>query len=164
MSTSNRLARSLAPFQSLPPFLRTRAQTLLLRRAVPFTGTAQVVFEEVTVERVVLRIANTRRVQNHIGGVHAVAAALLAEGATGFAVGLSLPDDKIPLLRSMKLDYTRRADGGLRAEAHLTAEQREAFALQPKGDVTVAVTVTDASGSAPMECQFVWAWIPKKKR
>jgi acyl-coenzyme A thioesterase PaaI-like protein len=164
MSKANRLARSVAPFQSLPPFVRARAQTLLLRRAVPFTGTAQVVFEEVTVERVVLRLANTRRVQNHINGVHAAAAALLAETATGFAVGLNLPDDKLPLLRTMKLDYTRRADGGLRAEAHLTEEQREALVQQPKGDVTVAVKVTDASGAAPMECQFVWAWVPKKKR
>lgn len=163
MSKPNRIARSIAPLQGLPSFVRARAQTLVFRRVVPFTGTAGILFEEVTLERVVLRLDNRRRVQNHIHGVHAAAAALLGETATGFAVGINTPDDKLPLLRSMKIDYTRRAEGGLRAVATLTAEQREAIEQQPKGDVTVAVLVTDDKGTAPMECEFVWAWVPKKR-
>jgi acyl-coenzyme A thioesterase PaaI-like protein len=130
---------------------------------VPFTGTARIVFEEVTAERVVLRLENRRTVQNHIRGVHATASALLGETATGFALGLHLPDQKLPLLRSMKIDYTRRAQGGLRAEAYITAEQREALEREPKGEVTVAVKVTDETGAAPMECEYVWAWVPKKR-
>lgn len=161
MSQLNFIARSLAPLQALPSFLRTRAQNVLFQRMVPFTGTAGIQFEEVSSDRVTLRLANGRRVLNHIGGVHAAAAGLLAETATGFVVAVNLPDDKLPLLRSMKIDYKRRAQGGLRAVATLTPEQRQSFVDQPKGDVAVAVTVTDESGVSPMECEFVWAWVTK---
>ncbi|XXT24678.1 hotdog fold domain-containing protein [Sorangium sp. So ce429] len=161
MSKLNIIARSLAPLQVLPSFLRSRAQTVLFQRMVPFTGTAGIQFDEVTSERVALRLANGRKVHNHIGGVHAAAAGLLAETATGFVVAVNLPDDKLPLLRSMKVDYKRRAQGGLRAVATLTPEQRRSLEDQPKGDVTVAVTVTDESGATPMECEFVWAWVTK---
>ncbi|WP_438030191.1 hotdog fold domain-containing protein [Sorangium sp. So ce233] len=161
MSKVNLIARSIAPLQVLPSFLRSRAQAALFHRMVPFTGTAGIHFDEVSPERVALRLANGRKVQNHIGGVHAAAAGLLAETATGFVVAVSLPDDKLPLLRSMKVDYKRRAQGSLRAVATLSPEQRRSFEDQPKGDVTVAVTVTDDSGASPMECEFVWAWVTK---
>lgn len=161
MSQLNFIARSLAPLQALPSFLRTRAQSVLFQRMVPFTGTAGVQFDEVSSDRVALRLANGGRVRNHIGGVHAAAAGLLAETATGFVVAVNLPDDKLPLLRSMKIDYKRRAQGGLRAVATLTPEQRQSFLDRPKGDVAVAVTVTDESGASPMECEFVWAWVTK---
>jgi len=163
MPAPNRIARSIAPLQSLPSFLRARAQTILFRRTVPFTGTARILFEEVTPERVSLRVRNRRRVQNHIHGVHAVATALLGETATGFVVGMNLPDDKLPLLRRMSIDYTKRSKGDIRATATLTEEQRAKIASEPKGDVTVAVTITDESGEAPVTCAFVWAWIPKKR-
>ncbi|WP_437593772.1 hotdog fold domain-containing protein [Sorangium sp. So ce1000] len=161
MSQLNFIARALAPLQALPSFLRTRAQTVLFQRMVPFTGTAGIQFDEVRTDRVAIRLANGRRVRNHIGGVHAAAAGLLAETATGFVVAINLPDDKLPLLRSMKIGYTRRAQGGLRAVATLTPEQRQSFLDQPKGDVAVSVTVTDESGASPMECEFVWAWVTK---
>ncbi|WP_437282445.1 hotdog fold domain-containing protein [Sorangium sp. So ce375] len=161
MSQQNFIARSLAPLQALPSFLRTRAQTVLFQRLVPFTGTAGIQFDEVSSDRVALQLANGRRVRNHIGGVHAAAAGLLAETATGFVVAVNLPDDKLPLLRSMKIDYTRRARGRLRAVATLAPEQRQSLLDLPKGDVAVAVTVTDESGESPMECEFVWAWVTK---
>ncbi|WP_437682702.1 DUF4442 domain-containing protein [Sorangium sp. So ce131] len=161
MPNTNLIARSIAPLKLLPPFLRARAQTAIFQRLVPFTGTAGIQFDEVGLEQVALRLASRRKVQNHIGGVHAAAAALLAETATGFVVAVNLPDGKLPLLRSMKVDYKRRAKGGLRAIARLSPEQRQALADQPKGDVTVAVTVTDESGASPMECEFVWAWVSK---
>ena len=33
-----------------------------------------------------------------------------------------------------------------------------------KGEVTVQVTVTDEAGINPVECEFVWAWIPSAPR
>jgi hypothetical protein len=33
----------------------------------------------------------------------------------------------------------------------------------PQGPMTVAVQVTDETGAAPMECEYVWAWVPKKR-
>jgi hypothetical protein len=90
--------------------------------------------------------------------------ALLAETATGFAVGMNLPDDKIPLIKTLKVDYTKRSTGGMRAVAELSAEQVEAMRTQPKGEVLVQVSVTDESGEAPIKCEMLWAWVPKKKK
>jgi acyl-coenzyme A thioesterase PaaI-like protein len=103
-------------------------------------------------------------VHNHIQGVHAAATALLAETATGLAFGWHLPEDKLPLLKSMHVDYVRRAEGGLRAEAHLAPEQIARMAAEERGSVEVACTVTDASGAEPVRCTMTWAWVPRKRR
>ena len=50
-----------------------------------------------------------------------------------------------------------------RIRRRVTAEQRALLAREPKGEVTVAVTVTDEAGIEPIQCEFVWAWVPKEK-
>jgi hypothetical protein len=89
--------------------------------------------------------------------------ALLAETATGFVVGMSIPDEKLPLMKSMKIDYTKRAQGGLTAVATLTDEQIRQIQTTEKGDVLVNVKVIDESGVEPIQCEMVWAWVPVKK-
>ncbi|MCW3478838.1 DUF4442 domain-containing protein [Neisseriaceae bacterium JH1-16] len=148
---------------NLPEGLRSFVLSKMFGRIVPFLSTASVRFENVAPERLVVSIRNQRKVQNHIKGVHAAAMALLAETATGFVVGLNVPDDKLMLLKSMKVDYLKRAQGNMRATATLTPEQIASFHQVEKGDVTVAVSVTDDSGQEPIRCEMVWAWIPKKR-
>lgn len=158
----NRLQRTLAKLDGLPAPLRGAARNFALRRAVPFTGTAGLDFVALTPERSEIRVANQRRVQNHIKGVHAAAMALVAETATGMVVGMNVRDDCLPLCKSLQVNFKKRATGGLTATAHLTAAQRASMASDTKGEVTVAVTVTDEAGIEPIECEFVWAWVPKE--
>jgi acyl-coenzyme A thioesterase PaaI-like protein len=158
----NRLRRTLAKLDGLPAPLRGPARNFALRRAVPFTGTAGLDFVALTPERSEIRIANQRRVQNHIRGVHAAAMSLLAETATGMVVGMNVRDDCLPLCKAMQVNFRKRATGGLTARAHLTEAQRASMASQAKGEVRVAVTVTDEAGIEPIECEFVWAWVPKE--
>ncbi len=89
---------------------------------------------------------------------------LLAETATGMVVGMNVRDDCIPLAKEMRMAFKKRATGGLRAVATLTDEQRATMAASTKGEVTVQVTVTDEAGVNPVECEFVWAWIPSGPR
>ncbi len=123
MIFSNRLIRNLEKLQRLPAMLRPWMLNRTLGKVVPFVGTAGLQFLKLESGRVELHINNRKHVQNHIHGVHAAAMALLAETATGFVVGMSIPDDKLPLMKSMKVDYTKRAEGGLTAVATLTDEQ-----------------------------------------
>jgi hypothetical protein len=123
--TPNRLERQLERLTEVPAFARPWFRNVVLRRAVPFTGTAGLAFVEMTTGRVEIGIRNEKKVQNHIGGVHASAMNLLAETATGMVVGMRDSD---------------------------------------KGEVTVPVTVTDEAGVNPVECEFVWAWIPSGPR
>jgi acyl-coenzyme A thioesterase PaaI-like protein len=162
MSFNNNLNRIVARTAFLPAALRTTLLSRLFGRVVPLVGTAGLRYEELTPERVVVSIRNRRPVQNHIKGVHAAAMALLAETATGFAVGMNLPDDRLPLIKTLKVDYLKRTQGDMRAVASLTPEQVQLIRSTPKGEVLVPVTVTDASGQEPIRCEMLWAWVPKK--
>ena len=162
-SAPNRLARTLAKLNLVPAPLRQHARNFVLRRAVPFTGTARLDFAVMTPEKVEITIANERRVQNHIKGVHAAAMTLLAETATGMVVGMNVRDDALPLAKELRVQFKRRTQGDMRAVAELTPQQRQQMLTQEKGEVVVPVTVTDASGEAPIVCEFIWAWVPSKK-
>jgi len=162
-SKPNRLARTLARLNAVPAPLRPLVRNLVLRRAVPFTGTARLDFAVMTPEKVEIAITNQRRVQNHIQGVHAAAMTLLAETATGMVVGMNVRDDCLPLAKEIKVQFKRRAQGDMRAVAQLSAQQRHLMQTQDKGEVVVSVNVTDASGEQPIVCEFIWAWVPSKK-
>jgi len=111
-----------------------------------------------------VRIENQRNMQNHIKGVHAAAMALLAETATGFLTGLHIPDDRILLIKSLHVDYLKVAQGGLTATASLSEDQKKFIAEHDKGELLIPVTVIDDSGNEPIQCQMLWAWLPKRKK
>ena len=156
----NRLEQQLERLSEVPAFARPWFRSVLLRRAVPFTGTAGLDFLQMTRHQVEIGIKNVKKVQNHMGGVHASAMNLLAETATGMVVGMNVRDDCIPLAKELKMAFKKRATGALRAVATLSDAQRELMQASDKGEVTVPVTVTDEAGVNPVECEFVWAWIP----
>ncbi len=160
----NRLARTLAKLERIPAFLRPWLRNKLMGRAVPFTGTAGLDYVQMTPERVEIAVANVRRVQNHIHGVHAAAMALLAETATGMVVGMNVRDDCLPLAKSLRVDFKRRAQGGMRAVATLSDAQRLLMQQSDKGELSVAVQVSDESGEPPIQCEFIWAWIPTPQK
>lgn len=157
-----RLARAIARVERLPGFARTWARSFAVGRVIPFVGTAGLRIERLDHERCVIVLENRRRVQNHIGGVHATATALLAETATGMVVGMHLPDSRLPLLKRMAIDYLKRAEGAVRAEAWLDPADVERMQREDKGDVAVPVRVTDAAGAVTVECEMRWAWITKR--
>jgi len=162
--TPNRLERQLERLSDVPAFARTWFRSVVLRRAVPFTGTAGLDFLQMSPSLVEIGIKNEKKVQNHIGGVHASAMNLLAETATGMVVGMNVRDDCLPLAKELKMAFKKRATGGLRAVATLSDEQRALMQASDKGEVSVPVIVTDEAGVNPVECEFVWAWIPSGPR
>lgn len=164
MNHPNQLSRQLSKVSGLPAGLRQTLVSFLLGQIVPMVGSAKLHFEEVSSQRVVVHIRNKRRVQNHIKGVHAAAMALLAETATGFCVGMNLPDDKLPLIKTLHVDYLKRAQGDMKAVAQLTPAQVQQILTLDKGEVTVPVTITDESGQEPITAQMVWAWVPKVRK
>lgn len=159
-----RLARAIARVERLPAPLRTWARSFAVGRVIPFVGTAGLRIERLDHERCVILLPNRRKVQNHIGGVHATATALLAETATGMVVGMHLPDARLPLLKSMGVRYLKRAEGAVRAEAWLPPADAARMLSDEKGDVVVPVTVTDAADTVTVECEMCWAWVTKQPR
>ncbi|MDP9142316.1 MAG: DUF4442 domain-containing protein [Pseudomonadota bacterium] len=161
--TQNRLSRAVSVLERLPTPLAGRATSLLFNSQVRFAGTAGLRFESLSAERAVVIAKNRRKVQNHIGGVHAAAMALLAETATGAVFGMNVPDHALLLLKTMHIDYLQRAHGTLRAVATLTLADRQRIAGEERGHLVVPVIVTDQSSAEPIRCEMTWAWLPKKK-
>ncbi len=162
MPKRNRLSLAAHLIQRLPRRLQEPLLTRLFYSQVRFAGTAGVRIQKLSDSEVRMSLANHRRARNHIGGVHAAAMALLAESASGCMVGMNLPDDKLPLIKSLKIDYLRRASGGLRAIATLQPEQRQAMLEQDKGETLVHVMLLDDSGAQPVRCDMRWAWVRKR--
>lgn len=163
MKANNRLHGIVSRINQLPGFARSRALSIFFGKAVPFTGTVGIRIESLNTDQCVISLANKRRVQNHIGGVHAVASLLLAESATGFLVGLNVPDDKVPVIKTMRADYTKRASGDMRVVAALTPEQQQRMKTEDKGEAAVQVTIHDADGKEPITIEMIWAWTPKRR-
>jgi len=62
----------------------------------------------------------------------------------------------------MNLNYVKRAAGDMIAVASLTDEQIALMQTAVKGEVNVKVHVTDATGIESVECEMIWAWVPKR--
>lgn len=166
MSTTpfdNRLRRALRPLARVPGWLARPLRDRAIGRAIPFVGTARLVLERLDDAGAVLRLPDRRRVHNHIGGAHAAATALLAETATGLALGWHLPDDAVPLLVRMDVRYVRRAQGALVATARLDPSAVATLRSEPRGELDVPVAVVDAAGERPVECTLRWAWVPRRR-
>ncbi|WP_196137858.1 DUF4442 domain-containing protein [Aliikangiella sp. G2MR2-5] len=160
----NQLATIVDKLQSKPKWLRGWLLDFALGSTIKFIGTAGLHCEQLTQERAVFFLKNRKKVQNHIGTVHAAATSLVAETASGMVVGMNIPDDKIPVLKTMHIDYVKRSTGNLRAVASISKEQIEKLHMEEKGDTVIKVVVTDDAGVEPVECQMIWAWVPKVRK
>ena len=144
--------------------MRSFLLTKLFCTKVKYAGTSGIKLISINKKHVELKLNNRKKVQNHIGGIHAVAAALLAESTTGIVLGLNVPDTRLPLIKSMKISYQRRMQGDLKAVAKLSEQQIEAIESQEKGTLIIPVEITDDSGEQPIICEMEWAWITIKKK
>ena len=163
MSVVNPLRQFAEKALTYPHCLGMFLLTTVFRFKVKLVGTAGLRILDTDLQNVTFHVKNRRKVRNHIGQVHAATMALLAESASGFVVGINLPGDKLPLIKSMELKYVRRSVGGLTAVANVSDEQIKLMNCEDKGDLMVDVCVTDESGEEPIICQMNWAWVPKKK-
>ncbi len=156
----NRLAKSVARLAAYPNWILS----FFIGRMVKFTGTAGISYDLMTTDKVIVSMKNRPKVRNHIGQIHAAAMMLLAETATGMVLGMNVPDDKLPLLKSMTSKFVKRSQGRMVAEATLTEEQKQQIMTVEKGDVVIQVRITDEANNEPIICEVCWAWVPKKRK
>ncbi|WP_444994210.1 DUF4442 domain-containing protein [Aliikangiella sp. IMCC44359] len=157
----NQLVKIVEKLESKPKWLKSRLLNFALGSTIKFVGTAGLCCNKLTQKEAIFILKNRKKVRNHIGTVHAAATALLAETASGLIVGMNIPDNKTPLLKSMNVKYIKRTTGNLKAVATITEEQVELLQQSDKGDFVIPVTVTDDAGISPVECEMVWAWVLK---
>ena len=160
---TNKMAKLVNASAALPTTVRVAVISKIFGRIVPMVGTAGIRYEHISADKVVCSMQNKRPIQNHINGLHAVAVALLAETATGFVTAMNIPDDRIVLIKSLKLDYLRVGKGSMTATATLSLTARQFIAEHPKGELVIPVVIRDESDRPPVECHMVWAWVSKDR-
>ncbi len=159
----NRLRRTLRPLARMPAVVQAPLRSFLIGRTIPFVGTASLRIERLDEHGVVVFVANRRHVRNHIGTLHAAAMALLAETASGLALGMHVRDDAVPVIQRMTVHYEKRAQGAMRAEARIPDAEVARLHADARGELLVPVTVTDAAGQSPIRCEMHWAWRAKQR-
>ena len=118
-----------------------RAFDLAVAAFAPFNAVLGVHVEalEPGVARTAMRDRAFRR--NHLGTVHAVALAGLAETTGNLAVASLLGPGESFVVRRFAIEYEKKARGALRGECRIDAD-----ALEPGQDVEVAVELSDERG------------------
>ena len=105
------------------------------------------------------RIADRRRVHNHIGTVHAIAMCNLAELVGGVMVDASLPASMRWIPKGMTVEYQRKATGTLHATAIPTVALREATEGY---ELPVDVAVRNDAGEQVFHARIAM-WVSPRK-
>ena len=148
-----------------PTFLRSPLLSYVFDSNIKYAGTTGIEIVEWNTHQVVVNLKNRRKIQNHLGGIHATAMATLAESTSGMIFGIHLNDTThIPLLKRMEIQYVKRAIGDLQAVATITQDQIDEIQTTSKGSSIIQVNVTDDTGNEPIKCEMEWAWTTKKSK
>lgn len=164
MSATNPFARIANRYADLPGRLRGPLVTRAVGSVIPFVETAGCFIEAYTPTRVAVRLDNREAVQNHLGGLHAAAMALLAETASGLVVALNVPPASAPLLRTMDVSFERFARHPVQAEARLSDADADRIQSRPIGRIDVEVTLTAPQDDTRLvDSTLEWAWLPEER-
>jgi len=105
-----------------------------------------------------VRMRKRRRVQNHLGTVHAIAMANLCELAAGLATEVTLPTGLRWIPKSMTIEYLKRAATDLRAVCQLGADPAWRDGLE----LVMPVFVLDDSDTPVVQARITM-WITARK-
>ena len=108
----------------------------------------------------VARIRHRRRVQNHIGTVHAIALCNLAEFVGGLTCDVTIPRSMRWIPKGMQVEYVAKAIGTMTATARPLGE-----ALESSGghELPFEVVVANDAGEAVFRA-VIDMWVSPRKR
>lgn len=156
MSTDNLTLRTWERLSALP-FGRWLFSRIVCLRA-PYFGSISPLIEELGRERVTARVRKRRRVQNHIGTVHALAMGNLCELCAGVLMEAAVPADRRWIPRGMTIEYLAKAATDVSATAHITKSE-----WADGENVAVPVSVTDTNGAEVVRA-VITMYITAKRR
>lgn len=163
MTSTNPFIEITDRYGDLPEGLRQPLVTRAVGEVIPFVGTSECFVEDYRSTRVAVSLDNRLEVQNHLGGLHAAALALLAETASGLVVALNVPDESAPLLRTMDVSFERFAQSSACAEATLDEEEAARIRSASIGRIDVPVELAGPDGSSLVSSSLEWAWLPQER-
>lgn len=130
---------------------------LLVKRLIPYTGSVSPRVEVLEPGHAVISITQRRRLEQHLGSIHAIALANVAEFASGAAMTTAMPSGYRGIVTRFSMEYFKKARGVI------TAESRATFA-GPAGDADHEVTadMRDAAGDVVARATAMWRVGPER--
>jgi acyl-coenzyme A thioesterase PaaI-like protein len=117
----------------------------------PYTGTTGAEIVALEDGKAVVRLRDRRRVRNHLDSIHALALANIGEFSTGLAVLGTVPEGSRMILKTLKIDYHKKARGTLLATGRVdlpTAPGRH--------EVVGRSEITDGKGQVVTTIEALW--------
>ena len=143
--------------------LGTRIYSALFAQKAPYFASIRPRFTVIQPNRAELLIPKRRRVQNHLGTVHAIALCNGLEAAMGALAESTIPKNKRWIPKGMDISYTAKATTDITCVAETDPEQWTSDALPDSGgDLPVRVKGVRDDGTVVIE-GVIKLWVTLKK-
>ncbi|MCX5764303.1 MAG: DUF4442 domain-containing protein [Gemmatimonadetes bacterium] len=125
--------------------------TLMVKQMIPYTGSVNPRVEVLEPGYARISIVQKRRLEQHLGSIHAIALMNLAEFTSGASMTTALPAGYRGIVTHMAIDYFKKARG------KVTAESRpELPDLAVDGEHDFYSTITDEAGDLIARATVRW--------
>ena len=130
---------------------------LAVRLMIPYTGSVSphVLILEPGLARISIR--QRRRLEQHLGSIHAIALANVAEFASGAAMSTALPPGFRGIVTKLQIEYLKKARGVVTAEARTNLPD-----LSVEGDHDFVANVHDEAGDLVARATVTWRLGPAR--
>lgn len=123
----------------------------VIARAVPYTGSIGARIEVLAPGSATVTLRDRRAVRNHLGSIHAIALANLAEVSSGLAMLVALEPGVRGIVTRIEITYLKKARGTLTA----TGSASPGAVVEPVERLAYA-TIVDAMGEVVAETTVTW--------
>lgn len=128
-----------------------------MRWMIPYTGSVWPRVESLEPGHARISIKQRRRLEQHLGSIHAIAIANVAEFASGAAMSTALPPGYRGIVTKMQLEYFKKARGVITAEAKTALPD-----LSVEGEHDFVAEVRDEAGDVVANAVVTWRLGPNK--
>ncbi len=158
MSQVHTLWKTLSGLPVVGSTVGKRVFSIGFSQKAPYFASIHPRFTTVAPNHVELVIPKRRRVQNHIGTVHAIALCNGLESAMGALAEVTIPKDKRWIPKGMEVSYTAKASSDITCVAETDQEQWDTA----DGDLPVRVKGVRDDGTVVVE-GVIKLWVSPKK-
>jgi acyl-coenzyme A thioesterase PaaI-like protein len=133
--------------------------TQLIKWMVPYTGSVSPCVEILEPGYARISITQRRRLEQHLGSIHAIALMNVAEFASGAAMTTALPAGYRGIVTKMSIEYFKKARGTVTAESRPKLPD-----LTVEGEYDFTSEITDQEGDLVARATVRWKLGPVQEK